>query len=192
VDQSLLPPPTATPIPVVLDPEDVEAFAGLEPAERADLYSGAPPLIIDAAKSYTATIATTKGDLVIRLHPDQAPLTVNNFVVLARVGYWDRFPFAYADPSAFALTGSPAGVPTSDIGYTLPNEVSLPNVAGAVGMWYREDRQASSGSQFYVLLSDGVGLNDTFTVFGTVVAGLDLAATLTTDDLVETVTIEER
>jgi peptidylprolyl isomerase len=191
VAESRLPPPTATPIPIVPILEDGRPLAELDIAERENLYTGRPAMVIDPARTYHATIVTTKGEIVIELHAADAPESVNNFVVLAQLGYWDNFPINYADPAAFVLTGSPRGVPTSDIGYVLPSEINRPHEVGSVGFWYREDRLGSSGSQFYILLAESQELDAEFTTFGAVLTGLDLAASLTMDDRVETITIEE-
>jgi cyclophilin family peptidyl-prolyl cis-trans isomerase len=190
--ESRLPPPTATPIPVVPVPEEGRPLAALDPAERANLYTGRPAMVIDPARAYQATIATSQGEIVIELHAADAPESVNNFVVLARLGYWDNFPINFADPTAFVLTGSPAGIPTSDIGYTVPNERKRLHVVGSVGFWYREDRLASSGSQFYILLVETAGLNAEFTTFATVTTGMEVVAALTEDDHIETITIREQ
>ncbi|MCC7358362.1 MAG: peptidylprolyl isomerase [Anaerolineales bacterium] len=191
---SLLPPPTATPVPVAPQPESGRPLADLPIGDRAGLYNSPPALLIDPSKSYVATLQTAKGDIVIALDAAAAPASVNNFVVLANLGYWDNFPINYAEPQAFVLTGSPAGDPSSDIGYTLPSELGLSNVTGAVGYWFRDDRLASSGSEFYIMLTDNPGLDAQFTVFGMVTEGLDVAAQLSADtgDVIESVTITEQ
>jgi len=194
VGESLLPPPTATLIPVVPEVEAGRPLADLPIAEREGLYTARPALTIDPSKTYTATITTSKGDIVVALNAAAAPESVNNFVVLANLGYWDNFPINYADPARFILTGSPRSDPASDVGYTLPPELGLSNVAGAVGFWYRDDQLASSGSEVYIMLVGNPGLDDRFTVFGTVTAGLDIAATLLVEagDVIETITIAEQ
>ncbi len=149
-------------------------------------------MVIDVNKAYSATIKTTQGDIVIALDPADAPQSVNNFVVLANLGYWDGFPIGFAQAGQFFITGSPAGQPTSDIGYALAPEVRRPNSAGAVGYWYRADRFGSSGSQIYVLLVATPGLDQNFTVFGSVMQGLDVAGLLTTSDKIISVTITEQ
>ncbi len=189
---SLLPPPTATPIPVVPVMEDGRPLAKVPAAERANLYTGRPAMEIDPAKTYMATIETTQGDIVVELFPADAPESVNNFVVLAALGYWDDFPIVYVEPETFVLTGSPAGEPTSDIGYTVPAEAKRPNTAGALGYWFREERAASSASQIYLLLRDVPDLDGDFTVFGQITAGQDIAAMLTTEDRIKLITVEAK
>jgi cyclophilin family peptidyl-prolyl cis-trans isomerase len=155
-------------------------------------------MVIDPSKTYIATIKTNKGDIVIELNAAAAPESVNNFVVLANLGYYDNFPIDYANPEQFILTGSPAGVPSSDIGYTVPQELGLSNVTGAVGYWFRNDKLGSSGSEFYIMLVDNPGLDPQYTVFGKVTQGLDVAKTLTAaadgvePDMIESVTIAEQ
>jgi cyclophilin family peptidyl-prolyl cis-trans isomerase len=190
VAESRLPPATATPLPNAPVAADGRPLAALPVEQRAGLYNAPPQRVIDVTQTYTATIATTQGDIVVRLFPADAPESVNNFVVLANLGYWDGFPIVYAEPDSFVLTGSPAGSPDSDIGYTLPPEVKRANSAGAVGYWYREDQQASSGSQFYIALQALPDADSAFTAFGQVVAGQDVAGKLTTADSIKTITIE--
>lgn len=191
VAESRLPPPTATPVPVVPEVEEGRPLAALEVAARENLYTGRPAMVIDPNKTYVATITTSKGEIVVELYPADAPESVNNFVVLANLGYWDGFPINFVQPDQFVLTGSPSGQPDSDIGYTVPSEVKRTHAAGAVGYWYRADRLGSSGSEFYLLLAENAQLDAQYTVFGAVTAGLDVAATLTVDDVIETITIAE-
>ena len=190
--QSQLPPPTATPIPVVPVAEEGRPLAEILFSERANLYTGRPAMAIDPSKSYVATIETNKGNITVELYAQDAPEAVNNFVVLAGLGYWDEFPIVFAEPQQFVLTGSPAGQPSSDVGYTLPPEVGRPNVAGSVGFWYREDRRESSGSQIYILLADAPTMDDRFGVFGGVTEGMEVVEQLTTEDQIFRVTTEEQ
>jgi len=187
--QSQLPPPTATPVPVAPTPAPGRPLAKLDPTARADLFNTPPAMVIDVNKTYSATIKTTQGDIDIALYPADAPKSVNDFVVLANLGYWDGFPIDFSNPGQFFVTGSPAGQPTSDIGYAVPSEVKRPNVAGAVGLWYRADAFGSSGSQFYIVLVDTPALDSNFSVFGSVTKGLDVAGLLTTSDKIVSVTI---
>jgi cyclophilin family peptidyl-prolyl cis-trans isomerase len=192
VAESLLPPPTATAVPVVPEPADGRPLAELSIAERENLYTGRPAMSIDVDQVYVATIETSRGTIVAELYPADAPESVNNFVVLAELGYWDGFPINFAEPNQFVLTGSPAGEPTSDIGYTIPPEVKRQHTAGALGYWYRPDRIGSSGSEFYILLGENPGMDADFTTFGNVTEGLDVAAGLTVEDTIETITITTR
>ena len=189
---SQLPPPTATPIPVAPEPAAGRPLADVPLAERENLYTGPPAMLIDLAKSYSATIETSQGSLVVELYAQDAPQAVNNFVVLAELGYWDAFPIVFVQSNGFLLTGSPTGQPSSDIGYTFPAETTRPNVAGSVGFWYRDDRRASSGSQLYLLLTEAPTMDGRFGVFGGITAGLEVAQALTTSDSITRITIAQQ
>ncbi len=191
VTVSLLPPPAPTPIPIVPFLEEGRPLATFEIVERENLYTGMPELIIDPSKTYVATIETTQGDIQVELRPQFAPDSVNNFYVLAELGYWDGFPMVYVEPEILVLTGSPAGTADSDIGYGLPLEIGLPNTAGAVGYVYRTDIVQSSGSQFYILLDDVLDFDGQFAVFGYVIEGLEVAQQLTLEDKIVKITIDE-
>jgi cyclophilin family peptidyl-prolyl cis-trans isomerase len=112
--------------------------------------------------------------------------------VLAQLGYWDGFPIVYLEADILILTGSPAGRLDSDVGYTLPLEPGMPNSEGAVGFLFRSDVNASSGSQFYILLQENLQLDGAFTVFGYVTEGLDVVRELTLEDKIEKISVEER
>lgn len=189
---SLLPPPAATPVPVAPEPTEGRPLAHLAIEERENLYTGRPAMSIDPSQDFVATIETSQGTIVVELYAADAPESVNNFVVLANLGYWDNFPINYAEPDLFVLSGSPSGEPDSDIGYSVPPEVARKHTAGSLGYWYRPDSFGSSGSEFYILLGANPGLDVDYTTFGTVTEGLDVAARLTTADTIKTITIATR
>jgi cyclophilin family peptidyl-prolyl cis-trans isomerase len=191
IDESRLPTPTPTPIPTPPVVEAGRPLADLAVEAREGLYTGAPEMVIDPQRDYQAQIQTSQGDLLVDLGAEDAPSLVNNFVVLASLGYWDGFPIVFVEPEKFLLTGSPAGDPGSDVGYALPEEGELPNVRGAVGYWYRPDQVGASGSQFYILLDDVAELDARHTVFGSIVTGLDAAGQLTVEDEVVRISILE-
>ena len=170
--------------------EDGRPLSGLEIAEREGLFTAPPEMVIDVEGEYTATIQTTQGDIILRLDAAAAPETVNNVYVLANLGYWDAFPIVYIEPNVFVLTGSPGNAVTSDIGYVIPVETELSNTAGAVGLWFRQDAMASSGSQFYILTSDLTNLDEFFSVFGYVEEGMDVVNALTMEDSIIRMDVE--
>lgn len=190
VAQSVLPPPPPTPAPRMPVAEPGRPLSMLIFSDRENLYNRRPALVIDTGRDYMATVTTSQGEILIRLYPQDAPENVNNFVLLAELGYWDDFPIVYADPADFVITGSPAGRPDSDIGYTLPNELNRPNVSGAVGFYFDPNRGATSGSQFYILFEDAPNMDVAYTVFGEVVEGLDVARSLTEADDILMITID--
>jgi cyclophilin family peptidyl-prolyl cis-trans isomerase len=191
IEDSRLPAPTPTPIPIPPALEPGWPLGELAVEARQDLYTAPPEMIIDPDKEYRAEIRTSQGDMVVDLSAAEAPNLVNNFVVLASLGYWDGFPIVFVEPETFLLTGSPNGEPGSDVGYVLKEEGELPNVRGAVGYWYRSDQLAASGSQFYVLLADVGELDARHTVFGHVESGMDVAAQLSVEDRVISIRVLE-
>jgi len=191
VSESLLPAPTETAIPIVPQWEAGRPLAALDVEAREDLFTGPPGMRIDVSKSYVASIRTTQGEIVVELHPQEAPESVNNFVVLAELGYWDQFPIAYIEQGFLVITGSPRGTQDSDIGYTLPFESGLETTPGAVGFFLRQDILAVSGSQFYITMVAIPTMNEMYPVFGYVTEGLDVVERLTTEDRIESITIVE-
>jgi cyclophilin family peptidyl-prolyl cis-trans isomerase len=190
--ESSLPSPTAT----VEQSRPEEALnrplAVLPIEERENIYTGMPEMTIELDKKYLASIVTTKGTIVIEFEPLSTPLSVNNFVALANIGYWDNFPINAVQEGAYTLTGSPGGRPDSDVGYQLPLENGLEARKGAIAYWYRQDLEGSSGSQIMFLLNNLPGFEELFTIFGYATSGLDVIDALTVDDEIVRVTIITR
>jgi peptidylprolyl isomerase len=110
-------------------------------------FSQAPPTIIDTSKTYVATIVTGKGDIVLELSPDQAPITVNNFVFLSCKGFYDGVVFHRVEPGFVIQGGDPTGTGTGGPGYTIPGEFEGSTFdAGVLGMASRIPAAASSSS----------------------------------------------
>lgn len=171
----------------------------LLPEERNNMYSAPPEMIIDPTKSYQATIVTKKGNIVVDLAAADAPQTVNNFVYLAKEGYYDGLTFHRVENSpGFALIqgGDPAGSGRGGPGYTVPAEIGLAHDVGAIAMARLGDQvnpeRASSGSQFYICLVPIHQLDGGYTVFGYVVEGLDVASQIAAGDEMLTIVISEQ
>jgi cyclophilin family peptidyl-prolyl cis-trans isomerase len=152
-------------------------------------YSAPPALTIDASKTYTATIKTEKGDVTVELNAREAPETVNNFVYLAKDGYYNGVTFfrviADKDGSlAFAQAGDPTGTGSGGPGYDLPVEAtSEPVIAGVLAMAKPQAAgAANNGSQFFFALKAAPTLDGKNTVFGKVTQGLDVLTSLTPRD----------
>ncbi|NPV57303.1 MAG: thioredoxin domain-containing protein [Anaerolineae bacterium] len=147
-------------------------------------YSDCPPMAIDADKEYTATLETAKGDIVIKLFPDVAPVTVNSFVFLARQGWFDGMTFHRVIPGFVAQTGDPSGTGTGGPGYRFGLEI-VPELVydrtGLVGM-ARSNDPGSNGSQFFITFAPVPSLNGQYTIFGEVIQGMDVAEQLTARD----------
>lgn len=155
-------------------------------------FTGRQPICISAAHTYQATINTTQGAVVIQLFPQIAPVTVNNFIVLALDGYYDGMPWKTED--WVIQSGDPNGDGTGGPGYTLPEE---PNTApdwgiGAVGM-ARPIGAPINGSQFFIERAawPGNGPTAVYNRFGTVIKGMDKAELLTGPaDRITSITIQ--
>ena len=141
-----------------------------------------PKMSIDPDKQYTAVIETEKGDLVLELFAKDVPVTVNNFVFLARQGYYDNTTFHRVIPNFVAQGGDPTGTGAGGPGYTFPNEVtSHKHVVGAVSMAH-SDLPNSNGSQFFICYQPQPGLDGGYSVFGQLVEGMDVLLSLTPRD----------
>lgn len=155
-------------------------------------YTGLQPICIQPNKTYTATLYTTQGNIVIKLLPQYAPVTVNNFVVLAVHGYYNGLTFWDA-PDWEVQGGDPLGNGRGGPGYTLPEEstIGLTWDPGSVGM-ARIPGGPVNGSQFFItkLAWPGTGPTATYNYFGTVTSGLtDHVAALTPGDRINTISI---
>lgn len=190
ISESRLPTPTATREPSSPALEEGRPLASLAVEAREDLYTHPPEMVIDTEAQYQATITTSKGTIRIELTPKEAPQSVNNFYVLAHLGYWDGFPMAYFEEDGFLITGAPSGSPDSHIGYSVPPEIGLDNTAGAIGYVGAADAVASNGSQLYFLISDQPDMDGLMTVFGYISEGMDVLDQLTLDDSIERITVE--
>jgi cyclophilin family peptidyl-prolyl cis-trans isomerase len=190
IGESFLPPPLPTPVPRIPALLDGRPLADIPFLQRENLFDQPPAMTIDPNGAYQATIATTKGLIVIELYAQDAPESVNNFYVLANLGYFDDFPVVFAEPTLFVLTGSPAGNPASDVGYTLPGEPSDETTLGAVGYFLDANTGVTSGSQFFILLSNRVDMEGFFNIFGRVIEGQEVARDLTMDDIIERIDVE--
>ncbi len=165
------------------------------PADRSNMYSAPPAMQIDPTKSYAATISTAKGDIVVQLDAGAAPQTVNNFVFLAREGFYDGLTFHRVEPDFVIQGGDPLGNGSGGPGYTVPAEIQLPHPEGAIAMARKSDQvnpeRASSGSQFYITLAPTPFLDGGYTAFGQVSEGMDVVQSIAVGDLIVKITIAE-
>lgn len=203
-DESILPPPPPTPTPTVTPTPfaatslegDARALATIAPAERANYFNTAPEMVIDTAKQYTATMKTAKGDLIIALYDDTAPVSVNNFVVLSRVGFYDGVPINQVNPGELMVLGSPDSNPTSDAGYKIAAETGITGTLEAGAIAYVPFQGVSpnhSSSQLLIaIMPPPPEANASFSFFARVVSGTEVLAQLTDQDTIVTVTIEEK
>ena len=146
-------------------------------------FTTCPPMQVDPNKKYTATLKTEKGDIVIELLPEQAPLAVNSFIFLARQGWFDGVPFHRVIPGFVAQSGDPSGSGMGGPGYQFDNEISADlkyDRAGMVGM--ANSGAGTNGSQFFITYAAQPNLDGEYTIFGRVVSGMEVAQKLTPRD----------
>jgi cyclophilin family peptidyl-prolyl cis-trans isomerase len=137
-----------------------------------------PPQTIDPTKQYTATIETSEGTIVASLEPTAAPVAVNNFVFLAREGYYDDLCIDRASKDFVIQGGSPTCDQQGDPGYSVVGEVPTDNYPlGSLAAAKGADEPAGTmGSQFFIVTGQGGStLPNDYARFGTVTEGLDVA-----------------
>jgi cyclophilin family peptidyl-prolyl cis-trans isomerase len=138
-------------------------------------YASPPAMKVDPKKKYQARMKTDLGDIVIQLHADKAPMTVNNFVFLAREGFYDGVIFHRVITDFMAQGGDPTGTGTGGPGYSFRDEFhpSLRHDGPGV-LSMANAGPNTNGSQFFLTHVATPHLNDKHSVFGKVVGGLDV------------------
>ena len=184
-------------------------FASLDSVVRMEAltaiqFSNCPSWVIDTFKQYIATLHTSQGDVVIQLLPDKAPQAVNNFVSLARSGWYDGTTFFRVLPGLLAMTGDPSETGMGNAGYLFQTEITSSMRFDQPGMVAMDNSGPdTNGSRFFITLAPAAQLYGQYTIFGKVLSGLDVLAKLTPrnpkpgmvlspGDLLNSVTIEER
>lgn len=155
-------------------------------------YSAAPAMSIDVSKTYVATITTSRGVIELTLDAQAAPRHVNNFVFLAREKFYDGLVFHRVEPGFVVQGGDPAGDGSGGPGYAIDDEASpLLHEAFSLGM-AKSSAPNSAGSQFYITLAKEPALDNRYTVFGKVTAGIDVVTKIVKGDAMQTVVITEK
>jgi peptidylprolyl isomerase len=151
------------------------------PEPKPKTYSAPPPMVIDTSKEYTATIETEKGNLVLELFASDVSTTVNNFVFLAREGFYDGSTFHRVIPGFMAQGGDPTGTGMGGPGYIFDNEITEhTHVAGALSM--ANAGADTNGCQFFITYEARHELDGDYSVFGQLIAGMDVLESLTPRD----------
>ena len=155
-------------------------------AKPAEPKKGSKPV------KQTAVITMEKGgEIVIDFYPADAPKTVENFVKLAKKGFYDGVVFHRREENFVIQGGDPKGNGTGGPGYTIPAEFNKQkHVRGAVAMARTQDPN-SAGSQFYICLAPANFLDGQYTVFGIVTKGMDVVDKVKVGDKMKTVKIVE-
>ncbi|MBL6633669.1 MAG: peptidylprolyl isomerase [Thermoleophilia bacterium] len=157
------------------------ATAAADSAAAGKSWSSPPPMAIDEKAAYTAVMRTSEGNISIALDPKQAPKTVNNFVFLAKEGFYDGLTFHRVIPDFVIQGGDPDGNGTGGPGYSFADE--LPKAGayklGSVAM--ANAGPDTNGSQFFIITGQqGVQLPPNYSLFGQVTKGLDVAEKIST------------
>jgi cyclophilin family peptidyl-prolyl cis-trans isomerase len=173
------------------------------PTAALQQYSAAPPLTIDVNKQYLATFTMANGgEFVAELFADKAPVTVNNFVFLAREGYYNGTTFHRVLDGFMAQGGDPTGTGMGGPGYQFEDEISdlTFDKAGLLAM--ANSGPNTNGSQFFITYAATPPLNGLHTIFGQVIEGMEVVNELTRrnpeqnpdfqGDAIATITITEQ
>jgi cyclophilin family peptidyl-prolyl cis-trans isomerase len=196
-------PPTVRPLTedCSVAPTPCPAVDGSSPSRTS--FDEPPPMCIDPSKRYTATMQTSMGTMKIALDPSSAPVTVNNFVVLARYHYFDGIIFHRIINGFMCQGGDPTGTGTGGPGYRFADELPSPGRYEVGSLAMANAGPDTNGSQFFVVSGpSGAGLPPQYSLFGKVVAGLDVVEAMQNvetnrsdrplvDVTIESVTIEE-
>jgi cyclophilin family peptidyl-prolyl cis-trans isomerase len=165
-------------------------------------WSSPPEMRINTSKTYIATLHTTRGDIVIELLPKVAPITVNNFVFLAREGFYNGVTFHRVLPDFMAQGGDPTGTGSGGPGYQFQDEFGdlTFDTPGILAM--ANAGPGTNGSQFFITYVPTPWLDGHHTIFGKVVSGMEVAYSLTPrdpqqnpttpGDAINSITIEEK
>ena len=155
-------------------------------------YTSPPAMQLDPSKTYTATIQTNRGDIVIDLYADKVPNTVNNFVALARDGFYDGVKFHRVIADFMVQGGDPSGSGRGGPGYQFNDEFHPELVHDGPGVLSMANAGPNTnGSQFFITHVATNWLDNKHSVFGRVRSGQDVVDAIQQGDVMEKVEIEE-
>ena len=166
----------------------------------AQQYDQPPAMSIDLSTTYTATLHTTQGDIVLELDAAVSPIKVNNFVFLAREGFYDGVIFHRVVPGFVIQGGDPTGTGRGGPGYKFRDELEGLGFYKRGTLAMANAGPNTNGSQFFICLAD-VGLPHAYTIFGQATSGMDAVDAVadlpragekpTEDAVINSVTISE-
>jgi len=164
-------------------------------------YTSQPEMTIDLSKTYSATLHTNLGDIGIEFNPAESPLTVNNFVFLARDGFYDGVIFHRVIKGFMIQGGDPTGTGMGGPGYRFRDELEGPGKYSRGTVAMANSGPNTNGSQFFIMHTD-YGLPHNYSIFGQVTAGIDVVDAIANtptgaqdrphdDCVIESVTVSE-
>jgi len=156
-------------------------------------WDNPPEMQIDPGKNYRVKIETSRGDIQLDLYPEHAPKTVNNFIFLAKQGFYDGVTFHRVINDFMIQGGDPTGTGTGGPGYKFEDEVDenpLVHDQGVISM--ANAGPNTNGSQFFITHSPQPHLNGNHTVFGRVVEGQDIVDTIEQGDSMVSIKVSEK
>lgn len=178
--------PEPEPEPTVSTGSVVEGerpLAELAAIERNNYYENYPDMILQEGVDYQARIVTNKGDILVDLFEEDAPLTVNNFVFLANQGFYDNTTFHRVLDNFMAQAGDPTGTGGGGPGYEFEDETDNGLQFERRGQLAMANRgPATNGSQFFITFTATDWLNGNHTIFGEMIEGDDVLSSLTLRD----------
>jgi cyclophilin family peptidyl-prolyl cis-trans isomerase len=150
-------------------------------------WKNPPEMSIDSKKKYTATLNTDKGDIVLALYADKTPRTVNNFIFLARQGFYDGTIFHRVIDDFMVQGGDPTGTGTGGPGYRFADEFHTSLKHDKPGVLSMANAgPGTNGSQFFITHVPTPWLNGKHSVFGQVILGMDVLLSIPARDPMKT------
>lgn len=163
------------------------------PAKAGKQYTSPPKMTIDTKKEYIATFQTSKGKIVVDLFPKEAPVTVNNFVFLAREGFYDGTVFHRVIADFMVQGGDPTATGRGGPGYQFEDEVGPDKPVFRTGsLAMANSGPNTNGSQFFITHKPTDWLQGKHTIFGQVREGQDVVNAIRQGDTLTSVTIQEK
>jgi len=169
-------------------------YPNLTAGEPSMQFSEPPKaMAFEEGKNYLAVIHTSKGDITCELNSKEAPMSVTNFIQLAKGGFYNGLVFHRVVPNFVVQGGDPEGTGRGGPGYTVSAEIKLPHQQGALA-WARlpdavNPQKRSSGSQFYITLEKIPYLDGEYTVFGQTVSGMDVVKKIEQGDVIKSIDV---
>lgn len=163
-------------------------FASLDTVIRMDAltaqqFSTCPSPNVDPLKQYIATLQTAKGDAIFQLYPDKAPLAVSNFITLVKSGWYDHNTFYKVLAGQLVMSGDPSGTGYGNPGYLFEMETSTELNFDQPGMLAMDNNGPdTNGSRFFINIAPEPQMNGQYTIFGRLLNGLEVLASLAPRD----------